>query len=63
MKRNEFNKYLSHLMFYAWSIKRGSKKQISIGKAMTYTWKIANDERNNKTLPLITYHWTTAKLK
>jgi hypothetical protein len=59
MKRKQFNNYLSHLMLYAWSIKRSSKKQIPIGKAMTYTWKIANDERKQRTLPLITYHWTT----
>lgn len=55
MKKEQFNIYLSYLMRHAWSIQRKNGKPFK--KALIYTWKITNEERNNTAIPFITAQW------
>ncbi len=57
MSRKRFNRFLSHLMRYAWEVKKGNTK-ITFQKALQYAWMVTKEEMNNTTLPLITGQWS-----
>lgn len=55
MDRQQFNRYLSFLMIYAWQLKKS--RGIPFRKALKHTWLIANEERRKTAFQFVTYNW------
>lgn len=55
ISKPRFHLFLSHLMRYAWQVKR--QKGVQFSKALKHSWKISREELKGQALPLLTSNW------